>query len=152
MAETFRFLNWLKNECSTPIPKNCFAIIKECLLNPSQSDARISFFLQKFIKNREIDSHKLLEQVYNALENQGKIFITGLYDNCTLKHGKEISKLEVASKGYSGKSLTYGEIDESSFIRILLEMPNWCNKNGRFYDLGSGTGNILLSDQHFSQY
>lgn len=68
--------------------------------------------------------------------------------NCSFDKAKTASKIEREFNGITDAKYTYGEINFHSLGEIFASIKaryGGINPNGKFYDLGSGSGKVVIS-------
>jgi hypothetical protein len=124
------------------ISRNASGFVKELLLN---GDVRLLHAATKYQDGRE-DLRQFFEHLHELIEVESSKLIKGVYDHSsvTLHHAKSLSQNERRTNQDLdiSTSLTYGEIDTSSFYKILRRLGPCTGQ--RFYDLGSGTARAVL--------
>ena len=121
---------------------NSIALLKDSLFRGNE---RLVFLLRRY-KNKSIDISTACSQVHDFLEKHSAELLTSIFKDCSLQKAKDISKADRSIiEPRNEKSFTYGEIDFTSFYRVLRDIPDWTNKRGVFYDLGSGTGRAVVA-------
>ena len=79
-----------------------------------------------------------------STEDESFAVYTEIFSDTSLEVGKTLSKGERDDKQLNDeKSLIYGEVDYSSFYRVLRKINPAAG--GTFYDLGSGTGKAVIA-------
>eukprot|EP01038_Epipyxis_sp_PR26KG_P014928 gene14928-20080_t len=122
------------------ISNNGKSFVKELVL---RRDSRLGPILQKF-ESKESGDSSFLEQIHELIMDEAQSLYDDLFFDTTLEVGKTLSKGERDDKKLtSEKSLIYGEVEFSSFYRVLRKINADAGKV--FYDLGSGTGKAVFA-------
>ncbi|KAJ8600349.1 hypothetical protein CTAYLR_000675 [Chrysophaeum taylorii] len=118
------------------ISQNGKAVMKELIL---ARDPELVRLLERFEDSETSSSDASLVNSINCLlESKAFEMLSDLYAECPLEVAKSLSKAD--RQGNDNKSLVYGEVDFSSFARVVRKL-----KKKRFYDLGSGSGRAVFA-------
>ena len=91
-----------------------------------------------------IDDATILFNLFTFTEDESYAVYSDIFSDTSLEVGKTLSKRERDMKDLNEeKSLIYGEVDYSSFYRVLRKINPMAG--GTFYDLGSGTGKGVIA-------
>ena len=107
-----------------------------------RKDPRLLFQINRYI-NKSIKYDILIENIDKLICNESNSLFDDIFIECTLAHGKLLSREERSTKKLQYSSLTYGEIDYQNFYTILRRLNPNSSSNSIFYDLGSGTGRTI---------
>ena len=111
-----------------------------------RKDPRLLFQINRYI-NKSINFDILIENIDKLICNESNSLFDDIYIECTLAHGKLLSREERSTKKLQYSSLTYGEIDYQNFYTILRRLNPIPSSNSIFYDLGSGTGRAVIASR-----
>ncbi len=122
------------------LSRNTAGFIKELLL---RSDTRFLHYTDRFNSGRD-SLAKYLENLHVLAEGEACKIFSMVFSELPLQKAKSLSRAERSTNKDLPvtTSLTYGEIDFSSFYKILRRLGPCRNKI--FYDLGSGTGRAVI--------
>jgi SAM-dependent methyltransferase len=122
------------------ISNNGKAFLKELIL---RRDPRIATLLHKF-ESKEAGDATFLQQIHQLIEDESLALYNDLFFDTSLEVGKALSKSERDTQDLNeNKSLIYGEVDYSSFYKVLRKINP--APGSTFYDLGSGTGKAVMA-------
>ena len=112
-----------------------------------KDDVRLRVLLKEFEAKSAMDT-VFLENIHSLILEESENLFEELFYDTPLEVGKTLSKTERESQSLDekNKSLIYGEVDYSSFYRVLRKLSPAPGLT--FYDLGSGTGKVCY---YFSQ-
>jgi len=70
-----------------------------------------------------------------------------MYEKHSVERGLRVSQKERIDKNISDDMFAYGELDSDDFVRITLKTISTYGKikNGVFYDMGCGVGNLVYA-------
>ena len=124
------------------LARNSAGFIKELLL---RGDVRLLHFVKRCRSENKDTLVQLYEHFQELIENESSKVFNAVYKDLTLQQAKVLSRNERNTNKELEKttSLTYGEIDYSSFYKILRRLGP-C-KGKKFIDLGSGTARALVA-------
>eukprot|EP01041_Mallomonas_annulata_P000761 gene761-1448_t len=119
---------------------NAKSFLKELIL---RRDPRLLDLLKRF-ESKETGDNAFMEKIHELIEDESQALFNELFAETSLELGKTLSKEERDRKHLNDeKSLIYGEVDYSSFYRVLRKINP--APGGTFYDLGSGTGKAVFA-------
>eukprot|EP00607_Mallomonas_marina_P010066 CAMPEP_0182417376 /NCGR_PEP_ID=MMETSP1167-20130531/1836_1 /TAXON_ID=2988 /ORGANISM="Mallomonas Sp, Strain CCMP3275" /LENGTH=465 /DNA_ID=CAMNT_0024590893 /DNA_START=53 /DNA_END=1450 /DNA_ORIENTATION=- len=122
------------------ISSNAKSFLKELIL---RRDPRLLELLRRF-ESKETGDNAFMESIHDLIEDESHSLYNELFSDTTLELGKTLSKEERDMKNLNDeKSLIYGEVDYTSFYRVLRKINPVAG--GVFYDLGSGTGKAVFA-------
>jgi SAM-dependent methyltransferase len=122
------------------ISSNGKAFLKELIL---RRDPRVASLLHKF-ESKEAGDATFLQQIHQLIEDESFALYNDLFFDTSLEVGKALSKSERDTQDLNeNKSLIYGEVDYSSFYKVLRKINP--APGSTFYDLGSGTGKAVMA-------
>jgi len=124
------------------LARNSAGFIKELLL---RGDVRLSHFVKRCYNEGKDTLVQLHEHFQELIENESSKVFNSVYKDLTLQQAKMLSRNErnTTKELDITTSLTYGEIDYSSFYKILRRLGPCEGKT--FIDLGSGTARALVA-------
>jgi SAM-dependent methyltransferase len=121
------------------ISNNGKSFLKELIL---RRDPRVQKLLTQF-ESKETGDASFLEQIHFLIEDESLALYNELFFDTGLEVGKQLSKSERDLNDLNEeKSLIYGEVDYTSFYRVLRKINPPAGST--FYDLGSGTGKAVF--------
>jgi SAM-dependent methyltransferase len=132
---------------SSLFSKNVLGLLKDSFY---AGEERLLFILMRLEKG-SVNRTQAAVQVHEYTEKYTTQLLKEIFLDCSLEKGKQLSKQERLSMGLD-KSLTYGEIDFTSFYKVLRDIPEWANRQGVFYDLGSGTGRAVIASRVLADF
>lgn len=122
------------------ISSNAKSFLKELIL---RRDPRLLDLLRRF-ESKETGDNAFMESIHDLIEDESSALFNELFAETSLEVGKTRSKEERDQKDLNEeKSLIYGEVDYSSFYKVLRKINP--PPGGVFYDLGSGTGKAVFA-------
>lgn len=77
-----------------------------------------------------------------------------LYDKHSVDRGRRVSQKEREARGLIDESYAYGELDPDIFMTIYMKTiaAYGIHKDGIFYDLGCGVGNIVFATSYTGHF
>jgi hypothetical protein len=131
-----------------------YLLLKESVLNGKDHDVLETFAKYDLSLLSEPNNLKLLQQLFDLLYQHAIVIaqkqLDSLFDEENLMAGHQISNQSAITnsrdmQNSDTRGLVYGEVEFDSFQKVMdTALTGLKGKNGKFTDLGSGTGKACL--------